>query len=95
MVIEMPINKDEFESGQVLTELEKAIISFLERNRGRAYTSNEIMDGVNMQTDFSDILKAIASGLIILGFPSILRDLVAKGKIRMNFIGFQYYYMVK
>ena len=91
----MPISRDEFESGQVLTELERTIISFLDKNRGRAFKSSEIMDGVNMQTDFSDILRAILSGLIIFGFPSILRDLVAKGKIRMNFIDERYYYMAK
>ena len=91
----MPISRDEFESGQVLTELERTIISFLDKNRGRAFKSSEIMDGVNMQTDFSDILRAILSGLIIFGFSSILRDLVAKGKIRMNFIDERYYYMAK
>ncbi|GAI49070.1 unnamed protein product, partial [marine sediment metagenome] len=43
----MPISKDEFESGRRIPELEKAIISFLERNRSRAFTSIEIMDGIN------------------------------------------------
>jgi len=33
----MPISKDEFESGRVLTELEKSVISFLERNRNKAF----------------------------------------------------------
>ena len=91
----MPISRDEFESGQVLTALERRIISFLDKNRDRAFASNEIMDGINLQTDFGDVLKAIVSGLIIFGFPSILRDLVVKGKIRMDFIGGRYYYMAK
>ena len=91
----MPISRDEFESGQVLTALERAIISFLNKNRERAFTSNEVMDGINIQTDFSDFFRAIASGLVILGFPSILRDLVAKGKIRMNIIDGLYYYTAK
>ena len=91
----MPISSDEFESGQVLTALEKSIIVFLDNNRGRAFTSNEIMDGIDIQTDFSDFFKAIVSGLIIFGLPSILRDLVVKGRIRKNIIDSQYYYMAK
>jgi len=50
----MPISKDEFESGRVLTELEKSVISFLERNRNKAFEIGEIMDSINIQTNFSD-----------------------------------------
>jgi hypothetical protein len=91
----MPISKDEFESGKVLSELEKAIVTFLQRNRDKAFTSNEIMDGINIQADFSDWLKAIASGIVVLTFPSILNNLVISGKIKMNMIQGSYYYMAK
>jgi hypothetical protein len=53
------------------------------------------MDGINIQTDFSDIFKAILSGIYILWLPSFLNNLVAKGKIRYNIIQGQYYYMAK
>jgi len=91
----MPISKDEFESGRVLTELEKSVISFLERNRNKAFTIGEIMDSINIQTNFSDLWKSIASGIFIFGFPSILNNLVTSGKIRMNIIHGIYYYMTK
>lgn len=91
----MPIEKSEFESGKILSDLEKAVISFLDRNRNKAFTVGEIMDGINIQTDFSDFWKSIASGLIIFGFPSILNNLVTSGKIRMNIINGTYYYMAK
>lgn len=91
----MPISRDEFESGQVLTKLERAIVSFLERNRKSAFASYEIMDGINLRTDFSDIWKSIVSGLILFGFPSILDNLATKGKIKKNLISGQYYYMAK
>jgi len=91
----MPISKDEFESGRVLTELEKSVISFLERNRNKAFEIGEIMDSINIQTNFSDLWKAIASGIFIFGFPSILNNLVTSGKIRMNIIRGIYYYMAK
>jgi len=91
----MPVSRSEFESGQILTELESRIITFLGKNRTQAFTSNEIMDGINFQTDFSNIVVAILSGLSVLGFPTILKDLVTKGKIRTNIIQGQYYFMAK
>jgi len=89
----MPISRDEFESGQILTQLEKSIISFLDKNRGNAFTTSEIMDGIKIQTSFSDFFKALLSGITIVTFPSILNNLVAKRKIRYNLIQGQYYYM--
>ena len=91
----MPIDRSEFESGRVLTETEKAVISFLERNRNRAFTMGEIMDGINIQTSFSDFWKTIISGIAIVGFQSILSNLFTSGKIRMNIIDGIYYYMAK
>ena len=95
----MPISKDEFESGRVLTELEKSVISFLERNRNKAFTIGEIVGGINIQTNFSDFWKAIISvrahAIAIIGFHSILTNLVISGKIRMNIIHGIYYYMAK
>jgi hypothetical protein len=91
----MPIEKSEFDSGVVLSELEKAVVSFLEKNRNNAFTSIEIMDGINVKTNFSDLWKAIASGIIIFGMPTILNNLVVKGKIKTNIIKGTQYYMTK
>jgi hypothetical protein len=91
----MPINRDEFESGRVLSNLERAIVAFLEKSRDKAFPSDEIMDGIHLQTDFSDIFRAIISGVVVLGFPSILQRLATDRKIRMNIIGGRYYYMAK
>jgi hypothetical protein len=91
----MPISKSEFESGQVLSEVEKAILTFLATNRNNAFTMGEIMDGINIQTDFRDLWKAVVSGIAIVGFQSILNNLVTSGKIRVNIIQGTYYYMAK
>jgi hypothetical protein len=91
----MPIEKSEFDSGVVLSELEKSIVAFLEKNRNYAFTSIEIMDGINIQTNFGDLWKAIASGIIIFGMPTILNNLVVKGKIKTNVIKGTQYYMAK
>ena len=91
----MPIEKSEFDSGVVLSELEKSAVSFLENNRNKAFTMLEIMDGINLQTNFGDLWTAIESGIIIFGMPTILNNLVAKGKIKTNIINGILYYMVK
>jgi hypothetical protein len=91
----MPISRSEFESGQVLSEVEKAILTFLATNRNNAFTMGDIMDGINIQTSFSDLWKAIISGIAIVGFQSILNNLVTSGKIRVNIIQGAYYYMAK
>ena len=91
----MPIDRSEFESGRVLPKIEKAVISFLEKNRNNAFTTWEIMDGINVKTSFSDFWKAIASGIAILGFPSLLNNLATSGKIRVNIVQGIYYYIAK
>jgi hypothetical protein len=91
----MPIEKSEFDSGVVLSELEKSAVSFLENNRNNAFTMLEIMDGIDLQTDYGDLWKAIESGIIIFGMPTILSNLVAKGKIKTNIIKGILYYMTK
>ncbi|MGD0644095.1 MAG: hypothetical protein ABSA75_04250 [Candidatus Bathyarchaeia archaeon] len=91
----MPIDKDEFDSGKVLGNIERKIISFLEKNRNKAFESDEIMEGINLQTDFHDFWKGLASGILIFGFAYLLNNLVTCGKIKMNFINGTYYYMAK
>ncbi len=91
----MPVSKSEFESGRILSEVERAILTFLETNRNNAFTISEIMDGINIQTDFRDLWKAVVSGFAIVGFQSILNNLVTSGKIRVNILQGTYYYMAK
>lgn len=91
----MPIDRSEFESGKVLGELEKAVISFLNENRNKAFTMSDIMDGIHFQRSFKDLWKTILSVIGIAAFQSILNNLVTSGKIRMNIINGIYYYMAK
>lgn len=91
----MPISRSEFESGKVLSEVEKAIVTFLERNRSNAYSLGEIMDGMNFQTDFRDLWKAVLSGVAIVGLQVTLNNLVTEKRIRVNIIQGTYYYMAK
>lgn len=91
----MPIDRSEFESGNILSEVEKAVISFLERNRSKAFTISELMDGTNLKANYSDFWNFILSAMGIVGFQSLLSNLVNIGKIRVNLINGTYYYMAK
>lgn len=91
----IPISRSEFESGKVLSNLEKAVIAFLERNRTNAYTMGDIMDGINFQTDFRDLWKAVLSGIAMVGLQGTLNNFVTEKRIRVNIINGTYYYMAK
>jgi hypothetical protein len=91
----MPIEREEFESGKVYSEVEKAVISFLNGNRNNAFTMAEIMEGIKIQTNFRDFWNVVASVIGIAAFQLMLYNLVNSGKIRMNVINGAYYYMAK
>jgi hypothetical protein len=56
---------------------------------------NEIMEGISLQTSYHDFWLAIASGIIMMTFPTMLNNLANSGKIRVNLIRGMYYYMAK
>lgn len=91
----MPITRREFESGRVLSDLEIAVVHFLNTHSDNAYTMDEIMDGINIQTDFSDLWKAILSGVFVFGFADFLNNLVANNEIKSNIINGMNYYTAK
>ena len=91
----MPIEKDEFESGRILSDIEKAVIAFLKKNPNKAFTISEIIDGINLKADFHDFWNAVFSVIGIWAFQSILNNLVTSRKIRVNIINGIYYYMAR
>ena len=48
----MPIDKEKFEDGKLYSKVEDDIISFLKERKEGAFTSQEIMGGVHLHTDF-------------------------------------------
>lgn len=91
----MPIDRSEFESGQILNQVEKAVISFLNVNQNKAFTISEITDGIDLQGSFKDLWNVILFVIGIAAFQLILNNLVTSGKIRMNIIKGMPYYMAK
>ena len=82
----MPVDKMEFENGKLHSGLEDEITSFLGSRRERAFTSEEIMGGLDYRTEFStpEIIKI--STFAIADFTALLYDLVKRGRIRMRVV---------
>lgn len=88
----MPITKTEFDDGKLHSSLEKEITSFLTKRKERAFTSKEIMGGLNYPTEFStpEIMKM--STFAISDFTALLYDLVKREEIRMRVVRNRMYF---
>ncbi|UCB59754.1 MAG: hypothetical protein JSW72_06390 [Candidatus Bathyarchaeota archaeon] len=82
----MPINKQEFENGKLHSRLEDEILSFLDERKGRAFTSQEIMEGIRYHTEFSTPEISKMSTFAIADFTAFLQHLIEKGKITMKIV---------
>jgi len=80
----MPINKEEFETGKLHSQVEEEIISFLKERKEGAFTSQEIMGGLHYHTDFSTPEIAKISTFAVSDFTALLYGLVKGGKIKMK-----------
>jgi hypothetical protein len=89
----MPIEKEKFEEGKVHSELEEEIISFLNERRDKAFTSQEIMGGMQLHTSFNTSEIAMMSTFAIADFTALLYGLVSKGEVRMKVIKNRMYFM--
>jgi hypothetical protein len=82
----MPIDKQEFQNGKIHSTLEEEILTFLSERRDRAFTSQEIMEGIHYHTEFSTPEISKMSTFAISDFTAFLHDLVEKGKINMKIV---------
>lgn len=88
----MPITKKEFDDGKLHSSLEKEITSFLTKRKERAFTSREIMGGLNYQTEFSTPEIIRMSTFAISDFTALLYDLVKREKIGMRVVRNRMYF---
>ncbi len=87
----MPIDRKKFEMGSV--NLEEEILAFLNARKGKAYTSDEIMNATSFHTDFDLIAAPKISVFIVANFVAFLNDLAAKGKIRRKVVNNRMYFI--
>ena len=91
----MPISKKDFENGKPKTELTKEIISFLKDRKDRAFTSQEIMEGINYHTEFTTPEISKISTFTIADFTSFLYHLAEKGQLMIKIAKGRIYVMMK
>jgi len=89
----MPIDKEKFENGKLHSKVEDDIISFLKERKEGAFTSQEIMVGVHLHTDFNTPEIARMSTFAIANFTALLYDLIKKGKVKMKVVRGRMYFM--
>jgi len=66
--------------------LEGEIVSFLTERKEKVFTSQEIMGGVDLHTEFSTPETAKMSTFAIADFTTVLYDMVRQGKVKMEII---------
>ncbi len=88
----MPIDREEFENGEIHSKVEEEIISFLQERKERAFTSQEIMEGIRYHTEFSTPEIVKMSAFAVADFTTFLHHLVEKGEIRMKIVRGRMYF---
>jgi len=89
----MPINKKAFENGKLHSKVEEEILSFLEQRKDRAFTSQEIMEGIRYHTEFSTPEISKMSTFAIADFTALLYRLVEKRKTSMKIVRGRMYFI--
>lgn len=90
----MPIEKEEFKTGKPRNKLEEDIILFLNERAEKAYTSQEIMSGIeHFATDFTNADIAQMSSFAIADFTSVLNGLVNRGEVTVRAIKGQMFFL--
>lgn len=82
----MPINKKEFQNGKLHSEVEEKVVSFLNERKNRAFTSQEVMEGIHYHTEFSTAEIAKMSTFAVADFTSLLYDLAKRETIKMKIV---------
>lgn len=88
----MPIHKERFEGGKIQSKAEEEIVSFLNERKEKAFTSQEIMGGVHLLTDFSTPETARVSTFTIADFTALLYELVRREKVKMKVVKGRMYF---
>jgi len=73
--------------------LEKEILAFLEANREKAYTSDEVMYKTSFQTQLDLTAAPKISVFIAANFVAFINDMAAKGEIKRKVVNNRMYFI--
>ena len=91
----MPITKREFQKGRIHSTLEEEIVTFLFERKDRAFTSQEVMEGLSYHAEFNTPEISKISTFTIADFTTFLHHLVENGKIITKIVRGRTYIMAK
>ena len=88
----IPIDKDEFDRGKKDGWVAKRVVSFLEKNKNKAFNIDEIMRGIGYEMREDNLVWEF---LGFWAFNNTLDHLVKDGRIVNKKVDFNDYYMIK
>jgi len=86
----MPINMDEWNKGRDEDTMDLKIEKFLSSNKGKAFSLNEIVEGIYGDVDWARLMVYLVSTRVIL--DKLIREGSIKSKIIQKEIGKDTYY---
>ena len=88
----MPIEIDEFNSGKHDIEVQNEILAFLRANNTKAFTLEEILEGIGYQKSSDDLHLMLMQ---CISYSIILGQLVKDRRIKSKIIDYKNYYMIQ
>jgi hypothetical protein len=88
----MPIEIDEFNRGKHDMEVKKEILDFLRANKTKAFTIEEILDGIGHLKSTDDLPLMLMQSI---SYSIILGQLVKDRRIKSKIIDYKNYYMIQ
>jgi hypothetical protein len=85
----VPIKREEFEKGRILSETERAVLTYLRQNKDKAFTSSELASLLGSSSIGNNFLTDLLSTLSLY---SILENLVKEKEIVKRVVGGTTYY---
>lgn len=78
----MPISKDEWAAGRTWETFEGQILSFLTKNRARAFTTVEIMNNLGYVAEIKDLGSLFGGLLTLWSAQRALNTLIKEGSVK-------------
>jgi hypothetical protein len=88
----MPIEIDEFNKGKHDQEVIKEILEFLRANRTKAFTIEEILEGIGHKKGTGDPNLMVMQ---LISYSTIMGQLIKDRRIKSKIIGYKNYYMIQ
>jgi len=88
----MPIEIDEFNKGKPDMQIQKEILAFLRENNKKAFTIEEIIEGIGHLKSSDDLPLMLMQSI---SYSIILGQLIKDRRIKSKIIDYKNYYMIQ